>query len=53
MNEFRGDGNPLQFPWYSAAFEGLGENLRGEILEIGCGRGDFAIWLAGIAETHE
>jgi ubiquinone/menaquinone biosynthesis C-methylase UbiE len=41
-----GTGNPLSFPWYRSAYDGLREYLNGDVLEIGCGRGEFAVWLA-------
>jgi ubiquinone/menaquinone biosynthesis C-methylase UbiE len=42
------DSNPMQYPWYRSAYEGTVRQLRGRVLEIGCGRGDFAIWLAAL-----
>jgi SAM-dependent methyltransferase len=38
--------DPLVFPWYASAFADIDKNARGRLLEVGCGRGDFAIWLA-------
>src|SRR5262249_34025678 len=40
--------DPLKFPWYNSAFPHIKENARGNLLEIGCGRGEFAVWLAGV-----
>jgi SAM-dependent methyltransferase len=40
--------DPLRFPWYKSAFVHIKENARGNLLEIGCGCGEFAVWLAGI-----
>jgi ubiquinone/menaquinone biosynthesis C-methylase UbiE len=40
------DNNPLAFPWYRTAFNGIQKDLRGDLLELGCGRGEFAVWLA-------
>jgi ubiquinone/menaquinone biosynthesis C-methylase UbiE len=40
--------NPLIFPWYNSAFLHIKDNARGKLLEIGCGRGEFAVWLAGV-----
>jgi len=37
--------NPLVFPWYKAAFHHIKNHANGELLEIGCGRGEFALWL--------
>jgi ubiquinone/menaquinone biosynthesis C-methylase UbiE len=38
--------SPLQFPWYETVFNHFQKDLHGKILEVGCGRGAFAIWLA-------
>lgn len=46
-----GSGDPLRFPWYAAAAEGLGDKLTGDLLEVGCGRGEFAVWLAETSEN--
>lgn len=43
--------DPMAFPWYRAAYCRTGEDLSGEILELGCGRGEFAIWLANKVPT--
>jgi SAM-dependent methyltransferase len=40
--------DPLRFPWYNSAFAHIKQNARRNLLEIGCGRGEFAVWLAGI-----
>jgi ubiquinone/menaquinone biosynthesis C-methylase UbiE len=40
------DSDPMAFPWYRTAFSGIRSNLRGNLLELGCGRGEFAMWLA-------
>jgi 2-polyprenyl-3-methyl-5-hydroxy-6-metoxy-1,4-benzoquinol methylase len=40
------DGNPLRFPWYRSVFPYIKKNAHGDILEVGCGRGEFAVWLA-------
>ncbi len=37
--------DPRAFPWYRAAFNGIQGNLKGDVLELGCGRGQFALWL--------
>lgn len=37
--------DPMAFPWYRAAFNGIRSNLKGDLLELGCGRGQFALWL--------
>jgi 2-polyprenyl-3-methyl-5-hydroxy-6-metoxy-1,4-benzoquinol methylase len=36
----------LQHPWYRSAYSGIRKDARGRLLEIGCGRGEFAIFLA-------
>jgi 2-polyprenyl-3-methyl-5-hydroxy-6-metoxy-1,4-benzoquinol methylase len=38
--------DPLRFPWYNSAFAHIKQNACGKLLEIGCGRGEFALWLA-------
>lgn len=38
--------NPLVFPWHETVYRCLGQMPVGRLLEIGCGRGQFAIWLA-------
>ena len=35
-------GDPLRFPWYASVVEEFGSGLIGEVLEVGCGRGEFA-----------
>jgi SAM-dependent methyltransferase len=37
--------DPLVFPWYRSAFNHIKDYPRGKLLEIGCGRGEFALWL--------
>jgi ubiquinone/menaquinone biosynthesis C-methylase UbiE len=46
INSSAEDNNPMAFPWYRTAFSGIKNNLRGDLLELGCGRGEFAVWLA-------
>jgi len=46
MNASAEDNDPTAFPWYRTAFRAIQKNLRGDLLELGCGRGEFAIWLA-------
>ena len=36
------DLDPLTFPWYQSVFEGISNDLKGDLLEVGCGQGDFA-----------
>jgi ubiquinone/menaquinone biosynthesis C-methylase UbiE len=36
----------MVYPWYRAAFNGIQGHLKGDLLELGCGRGQFALWLA-------
>src|ERR1700683_684638 len=47
MDHDRTPSDPLKFPWYSSAFTHIRQNARGKLLEVGCGRGEFALWLAG------
>ena len=44
-----GSGDPLRFPWCASVVEEFGSGLTGEVLEVGCGRGEFAHWLARTA----
>jgi len=46
MNSSAQDSDPLSFPWYRSAFGGIQNNLAGDLLELGCGRGEFSVWLA-------
>jgi len=43
---FSAGDDPMVFPWYRSAFFGTRSDLKGDILELGCGRGEFATWLA-------
>lgn len=38
--------DPLVFPWYKAAFHHIKKHAHGGLLEVGCGRGEFALWLS-------
>jgi ubiquinone/menaquinone biosynthesis C-methylase UbiE len=38
--------NPLELPWYRSAYSHIKIHAYGDVLEIGCGRGEFAIWLS-------
>src|SRR5271167_4022833 len=38
--------DPLELPWYRSAYGHLEKYAHGDVLEIGCGRGEFAIWLS-------
>jgi ubiquinone/menaquinone biosynthesis C-methylase UbiE len=40
--------SPLRFPWYKSAFTHIKQNARGSLLEIGCGRDEFAVWFAAM-----
>ena len=40
--------DPLQMPWYRSVFPHIQKYARGHLLEVGCGRGQFAVWLAGM-----
>jgi len=33
-------------PWYKSAFDHIKGHAHGELLEVGCGLGEFALWLA-------
>ena len=46
MNAAGRADDPLVFPWYKSAFDHIKEHAHGELLEVGCGRGEFALWLA-------
>ena len=37
---------PLAFPWYKSVYREIQAYPSCRILEIGCGRGEFAIWLS-------
>ncbi|MEI6536171.1 MAG: class I SAM-dependent methyltransferase [Verrucomicrobiaceae bacterium] len=38
--------SPLDLPWYESVWRNIKNHPGGAVLEIGCGRGRFAIWLA-------
>ena len=38
--------SPLELPWYESVYRQLEKHPGGRLLEIGCGRGVFALWLA-------
>jgi ubiquinone/menaquinone biosynthesis C-methylase UbiE len=38
--------SPLAYPWYESVHRRLEPISTGRLLEVGCGRGQFAIWLA-------
>jgi ubiquinone/menaquinone biosynthesis C-methylase UbiE len=46
INSGAPDNDPMALPWYRTAFSGMQNNVRGNLLELGCGRGEFARWLA-------
>ena len=47
MGVLEPSADPLRFAWHRAAFGDMQHHARGDVLEIGCGRGEFALWLAG------
>jgi ubiquinone/menaquinone biosynthesis C-methylase UbiE len=47
LAESEADGSVLQHPWYVTVARLLPDMSGQRVLEIGCGRGDFSIWLAG------
>lgn len=53
LAEAESDGSVLQHPWYVTVARLLPDLSGKRVLEIGCGRGDFAIWLAGKYEGAE
>jgi SAM-dependent methyltransferase len=38
--------DPLELPWYRSAHRHLEKYAHGDVLEVGCGRGEFAVWLS-------
>lgn len=38
--------SPLEHTWYASVYQELKKLPGGRLIEIGCGRGSFAIWLA-------
>ncbi|MFN0076473.1 MAG: class I SAM-dependent methyltransferase [Prosthecobacter sp.] len=38
--------SPLAHPWYEAVFREMQHYPGGSVLEVGCGRGGFALWLS-------
>ncbi len=47
LAEVEAEGSVLQHPWYVTVARLLADLNGQRVLEIGCGRGDFSIWLAG------
>lgn len=38
--------SPLDDPWYESVYRGLKPIPTGRLLEVGCGQGEFAVWLS-------
>lgn len=38
--------SPLDYPWYESVYREIADYPACRVLEVGCGRGSFAIWLA-------
>jgi ubiquinone/menaquinone biosynthesis C-methylase UbiE len=51
MNAAGRVSDPLVFSWYKSAFDHIKKHAHGELLEVGCGRGEFALWLARTMPT--
>jgi ubiquinone/menaquinone biosynthesis C-methylase UbiE len=51
IDSYAQDNDPLSFAWYRSAFSGIRDKLKGDLLEIGCGRGEFAVWLASVVSN--
>lgn len=37
--------DPLSLPWYESVYNNIGDIQNGSLLEVGCGRGEFSLWL--------
>lgn len=38
--------SPMASPWYRSVYEAIAGSAAASVLEIGCGRGEFAIWIS-------
>lgn len=48
MQESGEPASPLAFPWYRSVYNAIEQEFSGDVLEVGCGRGAFAIWLSRV-----
>ncbi len=53
MNDATKSDSPLDYPWYDSVYREIRDYPAGRVLEVGCGRGDFAIWLSENAPQFE